>query len=335
MINVRAHIISNLIHKHYSLFCGVIICVLGIMFSLAETGYNYRNVSAQVFLISMLCSFLCKVIPAYIIFVILLRKLLKKEKYAVFWIISFMLLMTFVLLQIISEGVILRGFDINSYRKGMTFAESAFDILSGNAQCIMVMLGFLLGISFRFRSDAIENRRRATTNYLKMKVRLLKKQVSPDLLCDTVHNMGTWSEDNPEKASGILMKLSRLLRYQLYDGKREMLLLDSEMKFLNNYLSLMADNGLCDDYKVEVMGKTMGVMVPSMLFIPIIHLGKKENNFIHIKVIYENGLLEFCMKDNCDNHNVSVVEERLECLYPEKFRIRQGKSLVEVKVKLS
>lgn len=49
---------------------------------------------------------------------------------------------------------------------------------------------------------------------------------------------GRQTFDNPGQASKVLMELSRLLRYQLYDGKREKVLLISEISFIERFLEL-------------------------------------------------------------------------------------------------
>lgn len=52
-------------------------------------------------------------------------------------------------------------------------------------------------------------------------VEQLKEQVSPELLFKTLHHSGELTLSEPEKASKMLMKLSQLLRYQLYDCSRQ------------------------------------------------------------------------------------------------------------------
>ncbi|MCS2307117.1 histidine kinase [Bacteroides thetaiotaomicron] len=69
-------------------------------------------------------------------------------------------------------------------------------------------------------------------------VEQLKEQVSPELLFKTLHHSGELTLTEPEKASKMLMKLSQLLRYQLYDCSRQKVLLSSEIAFLTNYLTL-------------------------------------------------------------------------------------------------
>ena len=66
----------------------------------------------------------------------------------------------------------------------------------------------------------IENQRVSQMENVLSEVEQLKEQVSPELLFKTLHHSGELTLTKPEKASKMLMKLSQLLRYQLYDCSR-------------------------------------------------------------------------------------------------------------------
>lgn len=280
-------------------------------------------------------SMLCKAIPAYIIYVVMVPRLLRNGKSSKFWMLVFPMLLIFLLIQIYAEEIICMAFNTHCYRDNLTFWESLLDVLSQNAMWVMVMLGFLMGISLKFQSEACEKKQKATTDYLQMKVKSLRKQVSPDLLCRTIHSMGVMVTDNPVKTSEILMRLSKLLRYQLYDGKYEKLFLAGELKALDIYLSLMKDNGICADYSVDVTGNVMGVMVPSMLFVSCLPINEDKDNIIVVTVDYRDGLLSFYIKSRHDENDVRLLKERLERIYPGKYKIESLTYSLNVKIQLS
>ena len=85
-------------------------------------------------------------------------------------------------------------------------------------------------------------------------VEQLKEQVSPELLFKTLHHSGELTLSEPEKASKMLMKLSQLLRYQLYDCSRTKVLLSSEINFLNNYLTLEQNSQAQFNYELLADG---------------------------------------------------------------------------------
>ncbi len=66
----------------------------------------------------------------------------------------------------------------------------------------------------------------------------LKNQINPHFLFNTLNNANVLTQKDPVKASQVLMKLSDLLRYQLYDSARPSVLLTSEIHFPEDFLSL-------------------------------------------------------------------------------------------------
>lgn len=55
---------------------------------------------------------------------------------------------------------------------------------------------------------------------------------------NTLNRTGVLSKSEPQKAADMVLRLSQLLRYQLYDEARDKVLLNSEINFLIHYLAL-------------------------------------------------------------------------------------------------
>jgi len=92
----------------------------------------------------------------------------------------------------------------------------------------------------------------------------LKNQINPHFLFNMLNNANVLIEDDPKKASQVLVKLSDLLRYQLYDSSRDKVLLTSEIHFLEDLISKE--------------GELSGVQVPPLLFISFVENAVKHNN---------------------------------------------------------
>lgn len=162
-------------------------------------------------------------------------------------------------------------------------------------------------------------------------VEQLKEQVSPELLFKTLHHSGELTLTEPEKASKMLMKLSQLLRYQLYDCSRQKVLLSSEIAFLTNYLTLEQSSLPQFRYQFTAEGEVNRMLVPPLLFIPfvqhIMELAHEQQTLlpvsldIHLKA--EKGTIVFtCM---CRQLNLSVnrglerIRQRLDLLYGDRY----------------
>lgn len=114
------------------------------------------------------------------------------------------------------------------------------------------------------RQDALEK-----TN-LRTELERLKDRMNPEFLFAMLDEAGEQTIGNPEQASAILMKLSKLLRYQLYDGGRELVLLISEISFIENFLKLAQMRYQSLVFKLSTEGDVSRVVVPPLLFVPVV-----------------------------------------------------------------
>jgi len=159
----------------------------------------------------------------------------------------------------------------------------------------------------------------------------LKNQINPHFLFNMLNNANVLIEDDPKKASQVLMKLSDLLRYQLYDSSRDRVLLTSEIHFLEDFLNL--EKVRRDNFKflISKEGELNGVQVPPLLFISFVENAVKHNND-SAKLSYVNLFLDVRHTElyfKCINSKPAVkavsrsgglglvnIKRRLELLFP-------------------
>ncbi|MES2266782.1 MAG: histidine kinase [Bacteroidota bacterium] len=106
----------------------------------------------------------------------------------------------------------------------------------------------------------------------------LKNQINPHFLFNMLNNANVLIEDDPKKASQVLIKLSDLLRYQLYDSSRDKVLLTSEIHFLEDFLNLEKVRRDNFNFLISKEGELSGVQVPPLLFISFVENAVKHNN---------------------------------------------------------
>lgn len=176
-------------------------------------------------------------------------------------------------------------------------------------------------------------------------VEQLKEQVSPELLFKTLHRSGQLTLHDPGKASKMLMKLSQLLRYQLYDCSRAKVLLGSEIAFLTNYLTLEQDSQSQFSYVFTSEGEVNRILVPPLLFIPFVqHIVKliKEQQILipvilNIRLKVANGTILFtCL---CAQVNLSTdkglerIIQRLNLLYGNRYGLVLTEGSIQLELK--
>ena len=98
----------------------------------------------------------------------------------------------------------------------------------------------------------------------------LKDQLQPEFFSRILNKVRTLLEEDGEKASLLIFKLSRLLRYQLYESERQQVLLGDDIDFMTDYMKL---EKLCNpefNFEVNILNEVRYIQVPPLLFMPVI-----------------------------------------------------------------
>jgi sensor histidine kinase YesM len=200
----------------------------------------------------------------------------------------------------------------------------------------MVLLGVLMGRMLKYWNNEHENKLQIEASNIQMETESMKEQIAPSLLCSTLRKSGESAEMEPKETSAILMQLSRLLRYQLYDCRQKKVLLESEIKFLKEYLAILKYNRGCAGFDISVSGRTMGVFIPPLLFVPFLQSEESsdETAFIDIGFRVENGSLSFELSDNRMQRDEEGVRKCLEQLYPQKYELDIQPKHVSLKIQI-
>lgn len=164
----------------------------------------------------------------------------------------------------------------------------------------------------------------------------LKNQINPHFLFNMLNNANVLTKKDPEKASQVLMKLSDLLRYQLYDSARDKVLLTSDIHFLEDFLNLEKVRRDSFDFLISKEGDLSGVQIPPLLFISFVENAVKHNNdatnpsYVHLYFDVRNGELFFkCINSkplyksigNTGGLGLTNIKRRLALLYPATHKL--------------
>ncbi|MEE4258555.1 MAG: histidine kinase, partial [Bacteroidales bacterium] len=168
---------------------------------------------------------------------------------------------------------------------------------------------------------------------------LLRSQLNPHFLFNTLNNIDSLIITNPEKASDAIIKLSDIMRFMLYDTTTDEVPLDKEVNYLKSYISLQGMRMKGSDFvSVTLEGNCHGKTIAPMLFIPFV-----ENAFKHGQKNVKSPGIEIklsCLLDSINFEVINCVDEsrqmnkdetsgiglintkrRLELLYPDKHEL--------------
>lgn len=110
-----------------------------------------------------------------------------------------------------------------------------------------------------------------------MELALVKSQLDPHFLFNTINNIDILIVKDPELASDYLNKLSNMMRFMLYETKTDTISLCKEIEYIEKYIELQKIRTANESYiDFEVNGSTCSKTIAPMVFIPFI-----ENAFKH------------------------------------------------------
>jgi LytS/YehU family sensor histidine kinase len=187
---------------------------------------------------------------------------------------------------------------------------------------------------------------------LNSELAFLKNQISPHFFFNTLNNIYSLISINADDSQKAVLKLSKLMRYLLYDSESGNTKLSNEIDFMNNYIDLMK---LRMTNKISLIvafpEKYTDLNIPPLIFIPFIEnafkhgISNREKSFIDISMTTQKDSILF----RCANSLIKPREEsepgqsgiglenvtkRLNLLFPGKHELKINKTEKEFEVLL-
>ena len=160
----------------------------------------------------------------------------------------------------------------------------------------------------------------------KTELSLLKSQINPHFLFNTLNNLYGLAVEKSDEAPGVILKLSDMLRYTIYEGKEDRVLLKDEITYLNNYIEL---HKIRYHKKVDISFEYKGfenLQVAPLLFIILL-----ENAFKHgVEIMTEDAYIQMSIRTNGDKI-IFKIENNFE---PESKKTTKGIGLNNLKERL-
>ena len=208
----------------------------------------------------------------------------------------------------------------------------AFALL-GQVMVTLLAVGMRYIIKWNDERQAIEEERRRNAE---AELNWLKNQLNPHFLFNTLNNISSLTQIDPDKAQECIGQLSELLRYALYESNVRKVRIGDEIAFMKNYIDLMTlrcSKTTRIESRFDVPDSD--IMISSLLFISLIENAFKHGTSAHkesfIKIdmsmdgndivfTSENTLFEKKTEDySCSGIGLENLKRRLELLYPDAY----------------
>jgi len=174
-------------------------------------------------------------------------------------------------------------------------------------------------------------------------LKFLKSQVNPHFLFNVLNNIYALTVMKSKDAPKMILKLSDILRYNLYDGTQEKVALEKEIEYIENYVSLQKLKD--DNIKNILFNFTEAdgqVMIAPLILIPFVENSFKHSKiedvskgWISIEIKTFDGRVFFKVsnsvpeegfnKDHAGGIGLENVKRRLELIYPKRHELNISK----------
>ena len=221
---------------------------------------------------------------------------------------------------------------------------------------INFMLVFGLSTALRLTSDRIQferEREQRENENLKSELSLLRSQVSPHFMFNVLNSLASLARKKSDQLEPVIIQLSQLMRYMLYDAGEKRMTISKEIEYLSNYIDLQKlrfGNDITITFNTNVSRGDLSI--EPMLLIPFVENAFKHGTgivmdpAIQIDLVSDDSTLNFVVrnkfsqtpqaKDPSSGIGIQNVRRRLDLLYKDLhvLNLTQDGSWFKVELKL-
>ena len=193
---------------------------------------------------------------------------------------------------------------------------------------------------------------------LENELKYLRSQIQPHFFFNTLNNLYSLTIDKSDKAPDLILKLSDLMKYFLYETGKEFQTLENEISHIKDYIEiekLRYDENLKVNFNIN--SKTKKVIVKPLILIPLVEnafkhgaRNSKKNGYITIDLNATSNLLDFRIENSFEKPTKKIkaqiggigltnLKKRLDLNYgPDFFNLdiikEKNKYIAHLKIKL-
>lgn len=202
----------------------------------------------------------------------------------------------------------------------------------------LMLLSSLLYFAQKW-SEQRQQVKNAQINQLQTELKYLRNQVNPHFLFNGLNTIYGNIDIKDQKARDILLQFSDLLRYNLYEADVDLVDIEKEAAYLENYVALQrarSESNLRISLNINIQNNQL--KIAPLLFIPFVENAFKfasrdenTNNYIEINLQQTGNRVEFgCINSyeeitTTGGIGYSNVKRRLELLYKDKYTLTINK----------
>ncbi len=219
----------------------------------------------------------------------------------------------------------------------------------------VLVSGFAMGLGVMEKLNQTEKKQKELEKEkLNSELAFLKNQISPHFFFNTLNNIYSLIGIDGPTAQESVLKLSKLMRYLLYESEHGETMISKEIDFMNNYIDLMKLRlSPRVELQIDFPKEFSDFSFPPLLFVPFIEnafkhgITYRDRSFINISMKIENDKISFISENSMGKSSQSGdlqhsgiglenVRKRLVLLFPEnhELKIKQNETIFSVELSI-
>jgi len=268
----------------------------------------------------------------YINLFILIPKLLLRNKFMLYLVSCIALVGISIIIELSIPDTIIKYLPVG-------YVATEFSLKSILESTTMAFVFLIATAGYRvFKKWLYDTQQISAIKEAKLKEELtnLKNQINPHFLFNTLNNLNTLIATNATKASAVVLGLSDVLRFYLYEADKDQVLLKKDTDILKQVLELEKIRRSDFQFALTTNKNISGIMVPPLIFTNFVENAIKHSicdnafSFVNIGFCIEGNYLVFeCENSIPQNKRINKygglglqnVQRRLELIYGQTYNL--------------
>lgn len=215
-----------------------------------------------------------------------------------------------------------------------------------NTLIAVLDMGYVTGVAiafklFRLQASSKEREKNLIKEKLETELKFLRNQTNPHFLFNTLNNIYALARKKSDKTPEVVMKLSELLSFMLYESGKDVITITEEIKMIEDYIDLQRirySDRLSIQFDREIDNDAQ--LIAPLLLLPLVENAFKHgvsetrfDSFINIDIRLNDGQLAFSIKNTIENgkpksgnNNIGLpnIKRQLELMYTEHEMLIQN-----------
>lgn len=296
--------------------------------------YTYTGFERAILYIGLPMVF--NILASYVHYIIILPGLFRDKNWKKYLLYLFILLLPILCARILTENQVFAQFapseDYFKTLKLTRIVSTIWDTLT-----FLIFTGMI-----RFVLDwfELENKRKQLENEkLNAELNYLKSQINPHFLFNTLHNLNALVYAGAKNANDVIIKLSNIMRYMIYESGKERVQLTNEIDYMNDYIhleSIRLNNSFRLDFKIT--GNIESIKIAPLMLITFLENAFKHgvsdqepDCWINVKLSVDSKQLRYHVSNKKiksvrqnklkSGFGLDNAKKRLELSYPDSYTL--------------